>query len=62
MKENGDLIDEAKDVAADAIEDCLDHGICDWNELKNRSRDALRKYIFEKTRRSPIIIPVFLDV
>ncbi len=62
VKENGDLIDEAKDVAADAIEDCLDHGICDWNELKNRSRDALRKYIFEKTRRSPIIIPVFLDV
>ncbi|MBR3146555.1 MAG: ribonuclease J [Eubacterium sp.] len=62
VKENGDLIDEAKAVTAEAITDCLDRGISDWNELKNRSRDALRKYVFEKTRRSPIIIPVFLDV
>ena len=62
VKENSDLIDEAKEVAADAILDMFDHGITDWNEMKNRVRDALRKFIFEKTRRSPIILPMFLDV
>ena len=62
VKENSDLIDEAKEVAADAILDMFDHGVTDWNEMKNRVRDALRKFIFEKTRRSPIILPMFLDV
>ena len=62
VKENGDLIDEAKEVAEDAILDTLNHGICDWNELKNRTRDALRQFIFEKTQRSPIILPLFLDM
>ncbi len=62
VKENEDLIEEAKGVAEEAVLDCLDHGSTDWNDLKNRVRDALRKYIFEKTRRSPIIIPLFLDI
>ena len=62
VKENEDLIEEAKQVAENAILDCFDHGVCEWNELKNRTRDALRKYIFEKTRRSPIVLPLFLDV
>ena len=62
VKENEDLIEEAKGVAEEAVLDCLEHGSTDWNDLKNRVRDALRKYIFEKTRRSPIIIPLFLDI
>ena len=62
VKENADLIDEAKTVCEDAIMECLDEGNSDWNYLKNNTRDALRKYIFEKTRRSPVILPMFLDI
>lgn len=62
VKENTDLIDEAKAVCENAIMDCLGSGSCDWNYLKNSTRDALRKYIFEKTRRSPVILPMFLDI
>jgi ribonuclease J len=62
VKENTDLIDEAKAVCEDAIMDCLGSGNSDWNYLKNSTRDALRKYIFEKTRRSPVILPMFLDI
>ncbi len=62
VKENTDLIDEAKAVCEEAIVSCLDSGNVDWNYLKNSTRDALRKYIFEKTHRSPVILPMFLDV
>ncbi len=62
VKENADLIDEAKTVCEDAIMDCLGSGSSDWNYLKNSTRDALRKYIFEKTHRSPVILPMFLDI
>jgi len=42
--------------------DCLESGSGDWNYLKNNTRDALRKYIFVKTHRSPVILPMFLDI
>ena len=62
VKENTDLIEEAKAVCENAIMDCLESGSGDWNYLKNNTRDALRKYIFEKTHRSPVILPMFLDI
>ena len=58
----GPIIEEAKDVCEDAILSCLDSGNSDWNYMKNSTRDALRKFIFEKTRRSPVILPMFLDI
>ena len=55
-------MDKAKDVAGEAIEKSLAGGFKDWNELKNDTREAIRRFIFEKTRRSPVILPLFLDV
>jgi len=62
VKEHEELMDMAKEKTRDAIEKSLAGGFKDWNELKNDTRDALRKFIFEKTRRSPVILPLFLDV
>lgn len=62
VKEHEQLIDDARNVAMKAIEDSLKSGFKDWNELKNDTREAMRKYIFEKTKRSPLILPLFLDV
>lgn len=62
VRENEDLINSAKDVARDAILDALYDGECDWNELKNAVREEMRKFIFKKTKRNPIILPIFLDV
>ena len=61
VKENEDLINSARKVAEKAIEDTLLYD-SDWNTLKNVVRDELRRYIYGRTKRSPVILPMFLDV
>lgn len=62
VKENEDLINQTKQVARKAIEASLKKGnAADWNQLKNDVRDVMRKYIFSKTKRSPMILPIFLE-
>jgi ribonuclease J len=62
VKENEGLIAESRKVAQNAIEKSLAGGFQDWNSLKNDVRDDLRRFIFQKTRRSPLILPVFLQI
>lgn len=61
VRENEELMKEAKAVATVAIEKCLYSGTKDWNEIKSCVRDEMRRFIFKKTKRSPIILPIFLD-
>lgn len=62
VKENEELIEAARMVAFDALEDALDSGSRDWNTLKAKVRDALSGYINQVTKRNPIILPIFLEV
>lgn len=62
VKENEGLIAESRKVAQNAIEKSLSGGFQDWNSLKNDVCDDLRRFIFQKTRRSPLILPVFLQI
>lgn len=62
VKENEELIESARQVALDALDKALESGIRDWNTLKAKVRDALSAYIYEVTMRSPIILPIFLEV
>ncbi len=62
VKENEGLITDARKIAQNAIEKSLAGGFQDWNSLKNDVRDDLRRFIFQKTRRSPLILPVFLQI
>ena len=62
VRENEDLINDAKKIAHQALEDSLEAGNRDWSGIKNSVREELRKFIFRKTKRSPIILPIFLDV
>lgn len=62
VRESEDLIASAKDVVRDVIEHCQGKGIRDWAAMKNAVRDDLRSFIYETTKRSPIILPIFLEV
>ncbi len=62
VRENEDLINDAKKIAHQALEDSLEAGNRDWSGIKNSVREELRKFIFKKTKRNPIILPIFLDV
>ena len=62
VKENEELIESARQVALNALDRALNEGSRDWNTLKARVRDALSDYIYQVTMRSPIILPIFLEV
>ena len=56
------LIDEAKNTAYNAIMRCLDRNITDWGTLKSRVRDDVSKLMYEKTKRSPMVLPIIMEI
>lgn len=62
MRESEDLIEEMKDVAQDAVFANRGNGNGDWNTIKTGVRNALADFIFEKTKRKPMILPVIMEV
>ena len=61
-KENDKLIDELRRVAMESISYCEDNGITDWASIKSRVKSGLSGYLFKKTRRSPMILPIIMEV
>ena len=62
VKENEALIDEAKNTAYNAIMRCLDRNITDWGTIKSRVRDDVSKLMYERTKRSPMILPILMEI
>ena len=62
VKESEALLTGANEVACDILEQCYIQGIKDWNHIKNRLRDGVSKYINETTGRTPMIIPIIMNV
>ena len=62
VKESEELIEEAAEAACNAIEYCYLHNIKDWNSIKLRVRDNVSRYIYEQTKRSPMILPIIMEI
>ena len=62
VKESDELMDEARELMRGVIENCLDRGITDWGKIKNSIKDALGDYVWKKTKRRPMILPIILEV
>ncbi|MDO4485785.1 MAG: ribonuclease J [Bacillota bacterium] len=62
VRENEDLIDEACRRAEEILLECMDSNMKDWNGMKTAVRDGLSRFIYAKTQRSPVILPIFLEV
>ena len=62
VKENENIMDEIKNEVRQEVRECEYRGITDWTTIKNIVRDNLRDYIFEKTKRNPMIIPIIMEI
>ncbi len=62
VREAEELMDEVKLIARDALLDCLDKNITDWAELKSAVKDNLSKFLYQKTKRKPMILPVVMNI
>ena len=61
VKESDKLIDEATDIVLDEVTEALSDGNSDWGKLKGVVKDALSEYIWKKTKRRPMILPIIMD-
>ena len=55
-------MDDVKSVVRHEIKKCEEKGIRDWSTIKTTTRENLRDYIFAKTKRNPMIIPIIMEV
>ncbi len=62
VKENEDLIDSAKNEVSKALDRCMSKNITEWADIKAQIRESLFRYLFKKTQRKPMILPVLINV
>ncbi len=62
VRESENLMDEARNVVSDALDKCLSKNTTDWGKMKNEIKDSLSDYLWKKTKRNPMILPIIMEV
>ena len=62
VRESEELIEQARGIVRDVLDDCCRHHAYEWTTMKSRVRDELSRMIYQKTKRSPMILPIIMDV
>ncbi len=62
MKEAGELMDEAKEKVREYLQESAKEHVTDWSVLRNHVRDVMSKFLYEKTKRRPMIMPIIMEV
>lgn len=62
VRESEGLMDGAREVVVKALQECEEKNITSWNYIKNLIKDTLKNYIWQKTKRSPMILPIIMEV
>ncbi len=60
MKESEELIQEISDLVWDILDRCQYQNIRDWSTIKNKIKDGVSKFLFTKTKRSPMVLPIIM--
>ena len=61
VRESEELIDNAKHIVMDTLNECSVYELREWNSLKAKLRDSLSDYIYTKTKRNPMILPIIME-
>jgi len=62
VKESESLLSELTEVCNNTLDYCIEHKLTDWSKIKNKFRDDLSDYLWKKMRRSPMILPIIMEV
>ena len=62
VREAEGLTDEAKDKVQLALEKCEENGVSEWSAIKSTVRDSLGRFLYERTRRRPMILPIIMEI
>ncbi|WP_062048452.1 ribonuclease J1 [Bacillus sp. JCM 19034] len=62
MRESGDLIHEAQKLLSNHLNEVMERKTSQWSEIKNEITDLLGPYLYERTKRKPMILPIIMEV
>lgn len=62
VRESDALMEEAREVISVGIDSCLDKGVADWGKIKSTIKDSLSEFVWKKTKRRPMILPIIMEV
>lgn len=62
VRESEGLIDDASKIVTEVLNQALSERVSDWSSLKNGMRDALSRYLYDKTKRRPMILPIIMEI
>jgi len=62
VRESENLMEECHDVVEDALNRCLDRNITDWGKIKTSIKDDLGEFLWKRTKRNPMILPIITEV
>jgi ribonuclease J len=62
VRESEQLMEETRKMAKDILDECSEKGVTEWGTIKTRLKDSLSRLLFDRTKRSPMILPVVMEV
>lgn len=62
VRESEELMDNVRELVRGVLCDTLDAGVTEWTQMKTNVKDALTKYLYSKTKRKPMILPIIMNV
>ncbi|ADV79660.1 ribonuclease J [Thermoanaerobacter brockii subsp. lactiethylicus] len=62
VRESEDLMEESKNVVRDVLSKCKKEGISEWATIKSMIKDDLSSFLYEKTKRNPMILPIIMEI
>ena len=62
VREAEDLMEEAREKVLSALDRCEANGVTEWSMIKSAIRDSLGRFLYERTRRRPMILPIIMEI
>ena len=62
VRESEDLMEEAKQLVRGALKECQEKHITEWSSIKSNVKEVLRSFLYEKTKRKPMILPIIMEI
>lgn len=62
VKESEELMNDLREAVCDVLENCYIHNVRDWNTIKTKIKDGVSRFLFSRTHRSPMVLPVIMEV
>lgn len=62
MRESGGLLEGARKIIVNVVADCAKNEVIEWVTIKGRIKKSLRRYLYDSTKRNPMILPIVIDI